>query len=180
MRARGSSHLQAVRTVGPPIGLGGFFLSFPKTKKTVGPPPHCLKTLRSLVGPPPFSAEGTVGPPRKPWVLLHRKQGEPWALGKKSNRGSFPLSSVTHTHTPVHHAPHPAPQGRPPTRGSSSRGEYEPWALPYGKQGEPWVTGGLVADVVGSTEFTMAPCKFLGARVCYYEGERGSREQVSG
>jgi hypothetical protein len=92
---------------------------------------------------------------------------------KKSNRGSFPLSSVTHTHTPVHRAPHPAPQGRPPTRGSPSRGEYAPWALLYRKQGEPWVTGGLVANVVGSTEFAMAPCKFLEARVCYYEGERG-------
>lgn len=94
---------------------------------------------------------------------------------RKKNRtvGPFPLSSVTHTHTPVHHAPHPAPQGRPPTRGSSSRGEYGPWALPYGKQGEPWVPGGLVANVVGSTMFAMALCKSPGARVCYYEGERG-------
>ena len=132
------------------------------------------------MGPPPFSAEGTVGPPRKPWVLLHRKQGEPWALGKNRTVGPFPfhlsptLTLLSTMHPTRHHRVVLPPVGPPPA------GEYEPWALPYGEQGEPWVTGGLVADVVGSTEFTMAPCKFLGARVCYYEGERGSREQVSG
>jgi hypothetical protein len=58
--------------------------------------------------------------------------------------------------------------------------EYGPWVLLYGKQGEPWVSGGLVTNTVGGAVFLVAVDRSPGARVCYYEGERGSRERVSG
>ena len=88
---------------------------------------NCLKTLGSLVGPPPFSAEGTVGPPRKPWVLHHHKQGEPWALGKNRTVGPSPfhpsptLTLLSTVHPIRHHRVVLPPVGPPPA-GSTHRG----------------------------------------------------------